>query len=112
MATHSNPPDPIQQTVCPTCDSQLLTLIEIIAPEESEKATRETAGRSLGGAGIGALVGAPFGPGGVWAGATAGAFFGGASSPDYYARMRCDSCGETHEIGLNEEDIPPYRIPD
>lgn len=112
MATHGNLPEPVQQAICPTCDSQLLTLIEIVAPEESDKATRETAGRSLGGAGIGALAGAPFGPGGAWIGATAGAFLGGASSPDYYARVRCDSCGETHEFGVNEEDVPPGRLPD
>lgn len=41
MATHSHLPEPIQQAVCPTCDSQLLTLIEIVSPKESEKATRE-----------------------------------------------------------------------
>jgi len=112
MATHSNLPAPIQQAVCPTCDSQLLSLIEFVAPEDSEKATRDTAGRSLGGAGIGALAGAPFGPGGAWIGATAGAFFGGATRPDYYARVRCESCGETHEIGVNKEDVPPSPRPD
>jgi hypothetical protein len=111
MATNSNLPEPVQQALCPTCDSQLLTLIEIVSPEDSEKATRETAGRSLGGAGIGALAGAPFGPGGAWLGATAGAFFGGASSPDYYAQMRCDSCGEEHEIGVNEDKVPPHLLP-
>ena len=84
--------------VCPGCDSSLIEIVGAIAPEDSEKATKDATKRSLAGAGIGALFGAALGPAGVALGSGSGAFLAGASTPDEYVRVRCQDCGDVHDI--------------
>lgn len=90
----------INRLNCPRCGSTAIELVETLAPETQEEATKGAYIGGVGGAALGGGLGSVFGPAGTAIGASIGALLGGAAGADegnkqipQEATIQCQECG-------------------